>query len=126
MLRFFRRPINSYFKQYKSIVCPDKNPYRINITFDEYIEDIDIEKICLRALIINIYPHIEKQYFDNKIIKFDRKNEKLIIDDMNKHKNNHNIVFTDIAIYPEPNGMLTYSHYNNLLKRDYIDEKIEL
>ena len=59
----FTKPINSGILQYKSIIFPDSNPYRIICHIDEYSNtNDDIHQIYSCVLTTKIYPFFERQW----------------------------------------------------------------
>lgn len=123
----FKKPVEQVMIQYKSIIFPDKKPYRINLDiniFSKNTNEINATQFDKCILMTIIYPFFEKQYLIDKNIELNIQNEKKIIAEINNFSKKYQIICKNISIYLDPNGFSFFSPYNNFLTRKYIDDII--
>ena len=120
-------PKETIFLQYKSIIFPDKKPYRINCYIDIYNEKNKEhrQKLYNIVLLTYIYPYFEKEWIMKNNYNFNNNSIKSLKNEINKYSCDYDSLYSKIDIYPDPNGYSFFSPYNKILTRNFINEIIK-
>lgn len=103
--------------QYKSILLPDRKPYRITADIEYPVASSSMETVQKCVLITVIYPYLERQWLLTGGISIDKRE---LLNEINRFSRQYKVKYEDISIYPDPNGLEPSSAYNIYLGRPWI------